>query len=157
MPNLQAIKNKVVNYQHVHYGETITSNIYYEEDLNKIKAYMTNINKGLENKDKASELLIKFFEYYCYYFQSEQKISINKVPNETIKLTNSINYNKNENENAAFNIADRFDIHLNPGKSMILNSKQYNKFITAMKKELNFILNGEYIKRIENDTIECIK
>lgn len=61
LPNLQAIKNKVVNYQHVHNGATINSNIYYEEDLNKIKAYMTNINKGLENKDKASELLIKFF------------------------------------------------------------------------------------------------
>ena len=31
---------------------------------------------------------------------------------------------------------------------MIYNTPQYYKFIDCMKKEVNFILSGEYIKRL---------
>ena len=52
-------------------------------------------------------------------------------------------------DDIAFSIEDPFDQFHNPGKSMTINSIQYDKFTTAMKKEINFILNGEYIKRLE--------
>ena len=32
---------------------------------------------------------------------------------------------------------------------MQINSIPYSRFITAMKREINFILNGEYIKRLD--------
>ena len=56
---------------------------------------------------------------------------------------------KQNPDNIAFSIEDPFDVQHNPGKSMTINSVQYNKFITSMKKEINFILNGEYVKRLD--------
>ena len=141
LPNLQRVdKNKTIDYEYVYNQETIKTNIYYEEDLYKIREYMNKVNGGKENKESAASLLIKFFEYYSYFFDSEQKISINKELSETMKTAP---------DNIAFSIEDPFDIHHNPGKSMTLNSMQYYKFTTAMKKEINFILNGEYVKRLE--------
>ena len=141
LPNLQKIDFNQENiYEYYYNGESIKTNIYYEEDLNKIKAYMNKVNKGQENKESAVNLLVKFFEYYSYFFNSEQKISINKDLNESVKLNN---------DNIAFSIEDPFDKQHNPGKSMTINSIQYLKFVSAMKREVNFILNGEYVKRLE--------
>ena len=141
LPNLQKIDiNKENLYEYYHNGEYIKTNIYYEEDLNKIKGYMNKINKGLENKESAVNLLVKFFEYYSYFFDNDQIISINRDLNECIK---------NKSDNIAFSIEDPFDKQHNPGKSMQINSIPYSRFITAMKREINFILNGEYIKRLD--------
>ena len=141
LPNLQKIDiNKENLYKYYHNGEYIKTNIYYEEDLNKIKGYMNKINKGLENKESAVNLLVKFFEYYSYFFDNDQIISINRDLNECIK---------NKSDNIAFSIEDPFDKQHNPGKSMQINSIPYSRFITAMKREINFILNGEYIKRLD--------
>ena len=34
---------------------------------------------------------------------------------------------------------------------MLKNTENYKKFIKSMKKEVNFILNGEYVKRLERE------
>ena len=41
---------------------------------------------------------------------------------------------------------DPFDIEHNPGKSMKLNTQQFDTFLNYMKKEINNILSGEYFK-----------
>ena len=141
LPNLQKIDiNKENLYEYYHNGEYIKTNIYYEEDLNKIKVYMNKINNGLENKESAVNLLVKFFEYYSYFFDNNQIISINRDLSECIK---------SKSDNIAFSIEDPFDKQHNPGKSMQINSIPYSRFTTGMKREINFILNGEYIKRLD--------
>lgn len=144
LPNLQKIEEKEINYEYNQNGETIKTNIYFEEDVNKIKQNLLKINQNRENLDSASSLLIKFFEYYSYnYDYYEQKISISKEKSECFKT---------KNDNIAFSMEDPFDNFHNPGKSMSVNSTQFNKFVTAMKKEINFILNGEYLKRLDKVT-----
>lgn len=141
LPNLQGVEEKEQIYEYVQNGETIKTNIYFEEDVQKIKAYMNKQNNNKENKDSAALLLVKFFEYYSYYFDNqEQKLSIHKSIKEDVKKVP---------DNIAFSIDDPFDQKHNPGKSMGINSNQFNKFITSMKKEINYILNGEYVKRLE--------
>jgi DNA polymerase sigma len=141
LPILQKIEDKNLSYEYQQNSDTVKTNIYYEEDLQKIRAYMAQINKGKENTDTASQLLVKFFEYYSYYFDYyEQKVAIHKEAKDLFK---------NSPDNVAFSIEDPFDPTHNPGKSMLINSAQFNKFITAMKKEINYILNGEYVKRLE--------
>ena len=142
LPNLQKIEPSIeLNYDYSHNGKTVSTNLYYEEDINKINDYMNRINNGKYNKETAANLLIQFFEYYAYCFNSnEQRISIKRDLPECMKK---------HNDNIAFSIEDPFDVNHNPGKSMGINSQTYNKFITAMKKEINFILNGEYVKRID--------
>lgn len=142
LPNLQKIDPSIaINYDYSHNGKTQTTNLYYEEDISKINDYMNRINNGNYNKETATNLLIQFFEYYAYCFNSnEQRISIKRDLNECFKK---------HNDNIAFSIEDPFDVNHNPGKSMTMNSLTYSKFITAMKKEINYILNGEYVKRLE--------
>jgi DNA polymerase sigma len=138
LPNLQKLENKIKNYEYNNGGKTIRTNIYFEKDLLKIKKEM---EKDCTNKDSATILLIKFFEYYSYYFDyHNQKISIHKELIDTVK-TNI--------DNVAFSIDDPFDETHDPGRSMNINSVQFNKFLTAMKKEINYILNGEYNKRLD--------
>jgi DNA polymerase sigma len=135
------VEDKEIIYEYIQNGETIKTNIYYEEDLQKIRGYMHTLNHGKDNTDSAAQLLVKFFEYYAYYFDhSEQKISIHKELKDCFKKNPDL---------VAFSIDDPFDPHHNPGKSMLTNSAQFNKFITSMKKEINFVLNGEYVKRLE--------
>jgi len=145
LPNLQKVEDKEIIYEYNQNGEKISTNIYFEEDVNKIKHNLLKINSNKENCDSASSLLVKFFEYYCYNYDYEQKISISKNKSECLKTNN---------DKIAFSMEDPFDNFHNPGKSMTINSLQFNKFITAMKKEINFILNGEYLKRL--DKIICI-
>ena len=141
LPNLQKIENKMKNYEYHNGGNTLKTNIYFEKDLTKIKKHLKSLNQNQVNQESSAVLLVKFFEYYSYYFDyNNQKISIHKDLNETLK---------NYSDNIAFSIDDPFDVSHNPGKSMNLNSAQFNKFLTSMKKEINYILNGEYIKRID--------
>jgi len=144
LPNLQKVEDKEIIYEYNQNGENIRANIYFEEDINKIKSSLIKLNSEKENMDSASSLLIKFFEYYSYNYDFyEQKISINKDASECYK---------SKSDTIAFSIDDPFDSFHNPGKSMTINSVQFNKFITATKKEINFILNGEYIKRLDKVT-----
>ena len=143
LPNLQKIDpHKEIPYEYYYDGKPVVTNIYYEEDLNKIKSYMSKVNSGMRNTETPTALLIKFFEYYAYSFDSENTISIKRdiLNNEPIRK---------KTENYAFSIEDPFDLYHNPGKSMMMNSIQYHKFLTAMKKEINFILNGEYVTRLD--------
>lgn len=143
LPNLQKIDpHKEIPYEYYYDGKSVVTNIYYEEDLNKIKSYMSKVNSGMRNTETPTALLIKFFEYYAYSFDSENTISIKRdiLNNEPIRK---------KTENYAFSIEDPFDLYHNPGKSMMMNSIQYHKFLTAMKKEINFILNGEYVTRLD--------
>ena len=141
LPNLQKIELKEKFYEYNQNANVIKTNIYFAKDLQKIKKHMKVENNGQMNTETASTLLVKFFEYYSYYFDFfSQRVSIHKEINESIKALN---------DNSAFSIEDPFDLTHNPGKSMTLNSSQFNKFLTAMKKEINYILNGEYLKRID--------
>ena len=151
LPNLQKIpiNNDLTNpiygeeiYEYYYNDKKIRINSYYEKDFPKIKQYMEKINEGKENQETVTNLLVKFFEYYAYFFDSKQKISVHKELIESIK---------ERDDNIAFSIDDPFEVTHNPGKSMIKNSDNYKKFIKAMKKEVNFILNGEYVKRLERE------
>ena len=95
----------------------------------------------VKNEETVTNLLVKFFEYYAYFFDSRQKISVHKDLIESIK---------ERDDDIAFSIDDPFETTNNPGKSMFKNTDNYNKFIKAMKKEVNFILSGEYVKRFES-------
>ena len=127
-------------YEYVHEYKTFTTNIYYETDAKKIKEYMTAINNNKINKETVTNLLIKFFEYYSYCYDSNQKISIHKDLIESIKKGD---------DNIAYSIDDPFDIMNNPGKNLEKDSESCKKFVKAMKKEINLILSGEYVKRLE--------
>lgn len=149
LPNLQKIPSNN-NYSSPVYGEEIyeydyndkkiRTNSYYENDVQRIKEYMIKVNEGKVNQETVTNLLVKFFEYYAYFYDSKQKISVHK------DLVDSI---KDHDDNIAFSIEDPFEITHNPGKSMIKNSENYNKFVKAMKREVNFILGGEYVRRLE--------
>jgi len=143
LPNLQKVENKERNYVYSQGSTVLTTNIYFEEDINKINNYMDVENKGIKNTESAAALLVKFFEYYSYYYNySIMKISISKNSNEFVK-------SDSDHESIAFSIDDPFDHTHDPGKSMIIDSMQFNKFVTSMKKEINLILNGEYLKKID--------
>ena len=149
LPNLQKIpvNNNYSNpvygeeiYKYDYFGKTIETNSYYETDVERIKEYMIKVNEGKVNQETVTNLLVKFFEYYAYFYDSKQKISVHK------DLVDSI---KDHDDNIAFSIEDPFEITHNPGRSMSKNTDCYNKFIKAMKREVNFILGGEYVKRLE--------
>ena len=127
-------------YEYTHEYKTFTTNIYYETDAKKIKEYMTAINNNKINQETVTNLLIKFFEYYSYCYDSNQKISIHKDLIESIKKGD---------DNIAYSIDDPFDIMNNPGKNLEKDSESCKKFVKAMKKEINLILSGEYVKRLE--------
>ena len=85
-----------------------------------------------------SNLLLKFFEYYAYFYDNNEIISITK------KLGNPLD---KKYEGVGFPIEDPFEFKHNPGNSLKINTEEYDKFIKCMKKEIIFILSGEYIKR----------
>jgi len=142
LPNLQIIEeNKEIIYEYIQNGDLIKTNIYFEEDTKKIKEKLKKLNNDKENTDSVTSLLIKFFEYYGYNYDFyEQKINISR---------DNVPIYKHKTDNIAFSIDDPFDAFHNPGKSMAINSPQFNKFVTAIKKEINFIMNGEYLKRLD--------
>ena len=127
------------DYKYYHGRKKVYSNIYFEENFEKIDKYMNFINKGEKNKESVGNLLLKFFEYYAYYYDNKNIISINN------KSIDSISNNKHKNN--GFTIEDPFESKHKPGNSLKLYSSEYCKFINCMKKEINFILSGEYIER----------
>ena len=154
LPNLQKIptNNDLNNpiygeekYEYYCGDKKHETNCYYEKDFQRIKEYMKKINNGKVNDETVTNLLVKFFEYYAYFFDSKQKISIHKDLEESIKEVD---------DNIPFSIDDPFEYTHNPGKSMIKNSDNYKKFIKAMKREVNFILSGEYVKRLEAEKMK---
>ena len=150
LPNLQKIPINN-DWSQPKYGKEIyeyycgdkkhETNCYFETNPIRIKEYMKKVNDGKFNDETVTNLLVKFFEYYAYFFDySKQKISVHKELEESIK---------DKDDNFPFSIEDPFEYTHNPGKSMLKNSDPYKKFIKAMKKEVNFILSGEYVKRLE--------
>ena len=101
---------------------------------------MKIINNSAENTDSVTELIVKFFEYYAYQYDHKYLISISSSEQ---KLSSS--------EHIAFPIEDPFDIEHNPGKSMKLNTPQYDMFLNCMKKEINMLMGGDYVNNIINN------
>ena len=150
LPNLQKIP-KFDNYKNTYEQgeniyeyyqdfESISTNLYYESNPKKIREYMSEINNNRNNDETVTNLLVKFFEYYSYCYDSNQKISVHKDLRESIKKGD---------DNIAYSIDDPFDIMNNPGKCLEKNSESCKKFVKAMKREINLILSGEYVKRFE--------
>ena len=143
LPILQKINEKKIEYVYVHNNENIISNIYFENDVNKIQEYMKNNN--YECNENVGELLVEFFEFYCYEYDHSYLISINT--NEK---------NKSSSEHIAFPIEDPFDKEHNPGKTMKLNTPQYDALLNCMKMKINEILSGDFLKYIKEDKINNI-
>ena len=150
LPNLQKIP-KFDNYKNTYEQgeniyeyyqdfESISTNLYYESNPKKIREYMSEINNNRNNDETVTNLLVKFFEYYSYCYDSNQKISVHKDLRESIKKGD---------DNIAYSIDDPFDIMNNPGKCLEKDSESCKKFVKAMKREINLILSGEYVKRFE--------
>ena len=136
LPILQKIENKNINYEYNHNGKIVVTNIYFEDNMEKINNYMKIINCNKENNDSVGELIVKFFEFYAYKYNHDYLISINNSEKKSCK-----------GEHISYPIEDPFDIEHNPGKSMKLNTPQFDTFLNYMKKEINNILSGEYINK----------
>ena len=135
LPILQQIQNVKNEYIYYYEERELKTNLYFEEDLEKINNYMNIINDQNENNCSVVDLLIGFFDFYAYKYK-HYLISISRSDKKPI----------NEEETVAFPLEDPFDVNYNPGKSMQLKTLQYSLFIYCMKKELNNILSGEYFK-----------
>ena len=146
LPNLQKINYKEIIYEYKYIGRVMKVNIYFEDDLLKARAHLFSINNNMTNTESVTSLLVKFFEFFSYYFDSNlMKISISNHIDDTIKEIK---------DNYSFSIEDPFDANHNPGKSMFYNSLSHDAFIKAMKNEINYILGGEYIRRLEKSKIK---
>ena len=147
LPNLQKIPDnddfdnpiyKENIYKYYNKKKEISTNLYYESDKNKIEKYMNYINKGEKNEESVGNLILKFFEYYSYYYDDKYFISIKRNSlEECLKV---------KNDNYAFSIEDPFENNKNPGSSMTKNSPKNLYFVECMKKEINNILSGQYLK-----------
>eukprot|EP00340_Litonotus_pictus_P005729 CAMPEP_0170519770 /NCGR_PEP_ID=MMETSP0209-20121228/5058_1 /TAXON_ID=665100 ORGANISM="Litonotus pictus, Strain P1" /NCGR_SAMPLE_ID=MMETSP0209 /ASSEMBLY_ACC=CAM_ASM_000301 /LENGTH=1259 /DNA_ID=CAMNT_0010805733 /DNA_START=1 /DNA_END=3783 /DNA_ORIENTATION=+ len=123
----------------------VETDLFIDKNLKRKKQQLLLLNQGLENSESAASLLVKFFEYYAYYYDYfEHQISIKS---EEFKLKKE-RFDKVDNV-CAFSIEDPFDNFHNPGRSMTIGSIQFNKFVAAMKKEINLILNGDYVRRVK--------
>ena len=141
LPVLQEIRNVNEEYKYYYGEKELSTNIYYEEDFDKVKNYMNIINNGKENNLCATELLIQFFEFYAYKYNNN-----NNLGHYLISIKHKEKIFTTDCKQIAFPIEDPFDVMHNPGKSLKFNSKQYTEFIFCMKKEINNILSGEYFK-----------
>jgi DNA polymerase sigma len=135
LPILQEIQKTQIEYTYYFEDKEIKTNLYFEENLDKINNYMNIINNKSENNNSVVELLIGFFHFYAYEYK-HYLISISHSDKKQVAEDNTV----------AFPLEDPFDINYNPGKSLKLNTLQYIAFIYCLKKELNNILSGEYFK-----------
>ena len=138
LPILQEINKEQQEYKYLNGEKEFNTNLYFEEDFEKMKEYMNIVNNGNENNLSATELLIQFFEYYAYKY--------NKNEHYLISIKNSEKKFDKDCEQFVFPIEDPFDVVHNPGKSMKVDTQQQIEFIFCMKKEINNILSGEYFK-----------
>jgi DNA polymerase sigma len=136
LPILQKVENKIIKYEYSHSGKELITNIYFEEDFEKINNYLKKINYDKENNDSVGELILKFFEFYSYKYEHDYLISIHHNEKKNCK-----------GEHLAFPMEDPFDIEHNPGKSMKLNTPQFDLFLNCMRKEINNILSGDLINK----------
>jgi len=139
LPVLQEIKKENIEYKYHHGEKELTTNLYYEQDFDKMKEYMSVINCGNENESTVTELLVQFFEYYSYIYNTNNNHYMISIKNSDKKP--AINCDQ-----IVFPIEDPFDVAHNPGKSLKVNSQQFSDFIFYMKKEINNIMSGEYFK-----------
>lgn len=135
-------------YSYNYNNKTIEVDLYIDKNIKRKKKQLLLLNNGLENTESAASLLVKFFEYYAYYFDSYSHVISIKSEDFVYKKVNLEDQQQLETT-CAFTIEDPFDKHHNPGRSMTVGSIQFNKMIACMKKEINFILNGEYVKRVK--------
>jgi DNA polymerase sigma len=146
LPMLQEIMPKEKNkdeydYKYFYDDKEFNTNLYFEENFDKMKEYMNIINCGNENNSSVSELLVQFFEYYAYIYNS-----INSK-HYLISIKHSDKNNvANNTEHIAYPLEDPFDVNHNPSSTLKLNTSQYSEFIFCMRKEINNILSGEYFK-----------
>jgi DNA polymerase sigma len=138
LPILQEIKSINKEYKYYNGEKELTTNLYFEENIDDIKEYMNIINCGNENNMTTTELLVQFLEYYAYKYNMENHYLISIKQSNRIKAKNC--------EQIVFPIEDPFDVAHNPGKTLKYNSQQHSEFIFCMKKEINNILSGEYFK-----------
>ena len=142
LPILQDIKNdkdkKEYDYKYFYDDKEFETNLYYEDNFENMKEYMNIINCGRENTCNISELLVQFFEYYGYIYNSGEHYLISIKHDEKIIANNT--------EHIAFPLEDPFDVSHNPSSSLKLNTPQYSEFIFCMRKEINNILSGQYFK-----------
>ena len=135
LPILQEIQNIQKEYKYYYEDKELKTNLYFEEDLEKINNYMNIINDKNENNNSVVELLIGFLHFYSYEYN-----------HYLISISHSAKKSVDKDDLVAFPLEDPFDINYNPGKSLKLKTLQYSAFLFCMKKELNNILSGEYFK-----------
>ena len=85
LPILQKIENKNINYEYNHNGKIVVTNIYFEDNMEKINNYMKIINCNKENNDSVGELILKFFEFYSYKYNHDYLISISNSEKKVVK------------------------------------------------------------------------
>lgn len=140
LPNLQTMVSKTVEYTYQVADSSRQTNIFYESDFDKIN---THLEHSPENKQTITELLVGFFEFYSYMFDhSTHSIAIH--------IDGVIA--KGADDNIAFSIIDPFDHKHNPGASMRLGTPTFNRFVASMRREINHILSGEYVERLNRRT-----
>ena len=146
LPMLQEIMPKDKNkdeyaYKYFYDDKEFNTNLYFEDNFDRMKEYMNIINCGNENTSSVSELLVQFFEYYAYIYNT-----IN-CKHYLISIKHSDKNNvANNTEHIAYPLEDPFDVNHNPSSTLKLNTSQYSEFIFCMRKEINNILSGEYFK-----------
>ena len=147
LPNLQKIPvnddfdNPIFKdniYKYYNRKKQVSTNLYFESDMKKIENYLNYINKGEKNEESVGNLILKFFEYYSYFYDDKYLISIKRNSLEECL--------KEKKDNYAFSIEDPFELNKNPGSSMTKNSAEHLYFVERMRKEIYSILLGEYIK-----------
>ena len=139
LPVLQEIKKETIEYKYHNGEKELTTNLYYEQDFDKMKEYMNIINCGNENESSVTELLVQFFEYYSYIYNTNNNHYLISIKHSDKKP--AINC-----DHMVFPIEDPFDVAHNPGKTLKINSQEFSDFIFCMKKEINNIMSGEYFK-----------
>jgi hypothetical protein len=76
--NYEQPEYKIDSYDYYDTHKIFKANIHIEENIEKIDKYMDYINKGEKNTESVGNLLLKFFEYYTYFYDNSEPISINK-------------------------------------------------------------------------------
>jgi hypothetical protein len=70
--NYEQPEYKIDSYDYYDRHKILKANIHIEENIDKIDKYMDYINKGEKNTESVSNLLLKFFEYYAYFYDNSE-------------------------------------------------------------------------------------
>jgi len=91
----------------------VTTDIYYERDLNKVKDFMQK--EYSYNYSNIAELFTDFLRFYAYEFDSEKHM---------ISIKEGKIIEKKEEDDFLFSIEDPFDLYHNPGKTVFRSSPE---------------------------------